>query len=112
MDLDRLVEICKRQGYGYRISGEEQRLVLVGEVHKNDFLDAQEQIIEAVSPIIVLHEGADPELSYREETQRILGWRKRYGIPIELCDIPNKNTSNPERVNGHWNLVLTEFCAI
>lgn len=95
MDVDRLVEICKEHGYGYRISGEKPRLVLVGEAHKNDFLDAQEQIIKAVSPSAVLHEGADPKLSYRKETQRILEWREKYGIPIELCNIPNENPSNP-----------------
>ena len=95
MKVDTLVEICKEHGYGYSLNGEDPQLVLVGEAHKNDFLDAQEQVIAVVSPRLVLHEGADPKLSYREETKRIFGWRKKYGIPIELCDIPNENTIYP-----------------
>jgi len=113
MEVDRLVEICKEHGYGYRLNGENPQLVLVGEAHGNDCLDAQEQIIEAVSPRLILHEGADPELDYREETERIFEWREKYGIPVELCDIPNKNSTNPraskEALERSVGRVLDDF---
>ena len=96
MDIDKLVKICKKYDYGYRIMGKKPRVVLVGEMHENDLcLDAQEEIIETVSPSTILHEAAYPELNYREAIKRILEWKAKYGVPVGLCDIPYKNQLKP-----------------
>jgi hypothetical protein len=111
--IERLVGVCKEYDYGYRIDGHEPQIVLVGEKHCIDCLDAQEKIIEVVSPKVVLHEVADPKLSFDKETERILEWQEKYGVPVELCDIPSKNESNPRHSQGmlKWNIrmILRDF---
>lgn len=93
-DVKRLVELCRKSGYIFRLEGDDPTLVLVGEGHKVDCLLGQERIIEVVSPKVILHEAADPKLSYRDHTRIILGWESKYDVPVELCDIPYQNDDN------------------
>jgi len=50
MDIDKLVKICKKYDYGYRIMGKKPRVVLVGEMHENDLcLDALSALITKIT---------------------------------------------------------------
>ncbi len=94
MEIERLIAICKSYHYGYRIVGENPQILLVGEGHNVAYRKVQEEIIQIIKPKIILHEGADADLSRKEDLDMILGWETKYQTKVELCDIPN---SNPEQ---------------
>ena len=112
-DIEALIDVCTKKGYGYRIEGDNPKLVLVGESHDEKCLDTQEEMIRIVKPKVILHEGADQSLNYRSETKRILSWKDLFNIPVELCDIPHKNSSSPRHSKEHlenlMRLMATPF---
>ncbi len=47
-------------------------------------------------PQLILHEAGDstvPVAKRKKETERILGWQRKYGIPVKLCDLSNYSTT-------------------
>ncbi len=90
IQLEPLIDICRKHRYSYNVRGDDPLFVLVGDHHRVEDLPGQEAIIEAVRPKLILHEAADAEyLGRAPQTRTVLGWEQKYSVPVKLFDMPD-----------------------
>lgn len=91
MDIKKIGNICKKNGYGFELVGKRPRLLLIGETHnKLHLIKEQIKFIELIRPAVVLHEGYDiddhsnlPGKNISEDFPALYGKQKMHELSLK-----------------------------
>ena len=102
MNLDEVIDYCKEHNLPYLIEGDNPQVLIYGEItpdgkHRRQDYIHEEALIDIIKPKKILHEGAYDNSLYKNSIKHILDWREKYGIPVELCDIPQDMSFKSEK---------------